>query len=60
MEGSGLVRPRCRSIITLPKDPWDLFKELADRRHEDVGELYREVAVTDDELATPVLDSTEQ
>lgn len=50
------LRPR----VPRPKDPWDLFKELANRRHEDVGELYREVAVTDDELATPVLDSTQQ
>jgi len=50
------LRPR----VPQPKDPWDLLKELADRRHEDVGALYRQVAVSDDELATPVLGSTEQ
>ena len=42
-----------------PKDPWDLLKELAERRHENVGDLYRQVKVSDDELATPVLNSDE-
>ena len=50
------LRPR----VPRPKDPWDLLKELAERRHEDVGDLYQRVAVSDDELATPVLDSAEQ
>ena len=50
------LRPR----VPRPRDPWDLFKELADRRHEDVADLYRQVAVSDDELATPAFGSTEQ
>ena len=50
------LRPR----VPRPKDPWDLLKELANRRQEEVGDLYRQVAVSDDELATPVLRSGEQ
>ena len=50
------LRPR----VPKPNDPWDLLKQLAHRRHEDVGDLYRQVAVSDDELATPVLASGEQ
>ena len=50
------LRPR----VPQPKDPWDLLKQLTHRRHEDVGDLYRQVAVSDDELATPVLASGEQ
>ena len=47
------LRPR----VPRPKDPWELLKELANRRQEEVADLYRQVAVTDDELATPVLGS---
>ena len=50
------LRPR----VPQPKDSWDLLKELADRRQEDVGDLYRQVAVSDDELAAPVLVSAQQ
>ena len=50
------LRPR----VPQPNDPWDLLKQLAHRQHEDVGDLYRQVAVSDDELATPVLASGEQ
>ena len=51
---------RLRPRVPQPKDPWDLLKQLADRRREDVGDLYRQVAVSDDELTTPVLGSAEQ
>ena len=50
------LRPRTPQ----PKDPWDLLKQLADRRQENVDDLYRHVAVSDAELATPVLGSREQ
>ena len=43
-----------------PKDPWALLEELAGRRDEDVDDLYRQVAVSDDELTTPILDSADQ
>ena len=48
---------RLRPRVPRPKHPWDVLKEIANRRNEDVGDLYRLVAVSDDELATPVLDS---
>ena len=35
---SGVFRLRPR--VPQPRDPWDLLKELAGRRHEDVGDLY--------------------
>ncbi|MDE0169105.1 MAG: hypothetical protein OXK16_14530 [bacterium] len=50
------LRPR----VPQPRDPWDLFKRLANRREEEVGDLYRQVAVSDDELAAPVLSRAEQ
>lgn len=50
------LRPR----VPQPRDPWGLLKELAGRRNQDVGDLYRRVAVSDDELATPILSSAEQ
>jgi len=50
------LRPR----VPQPRDPWDLFKRLADRREEEVGDLYRQVAVSDDELAAQVLSRAEQ
>lgn len=39
-----------------PEPSWEHFRKAAERRHRDVGELYDEVKVTDDELAAPVLD----
>ena len=50
------LRPR----VPQPNDPWDLLKQLTHRQHEDVGDPYQQVAVSDDELATPVLASGEQ
>jgi len=55
---SGVFRLRPR--VPRPKDPWDLLKKLANRRNEDVRDLYRRVVVSDDELTTPVLGSAEQ
>lgn len=47
------LRPRSPQ----PHDPWELLKSLAERRQEDVADLYRQVAVSDDELATPIIGS---
>ena len=55
---SGVFRLRPR--VPRPKDPWDLLKKLANRRNEDVRDLYRRVVVSDDELTTPVLGSAAQ
>ena len=38
-----------------PQAAWDLFVELARRRHDNPRGLYREVEVSNAELATPVL-----
>ena len=45
------LRPR----VPQPKQPWDLFKQAAQRRNQDPEGLHREVRVTDRELAEPVL-----
>ncbi len=47
------LRPRAPQ----PQDPWELLKSLAERRQEDVADLYRQVAVSDTELATPIVGS---
>ncbi len=47
---------RLRPRAPRPKDPWELLRELAHRRNEDVGDLYRRVVVSEEELTTPVLD----
>ena len=47
------LRPRAPQ----PQDPWELLKSLAKRRQEDVADRYRQVAVSDTELATPIVDS---
>jgi hypothetical protein len=48
------LRPRSPK----PQNPWGLLKDSARRRQEDVADLYRQVAVSDTELATPILGST--
>ena len=48
------LRPRSPK----PYDPWKLLRESAKRRQEDVADLYRQVAVSDTELTTPILGST--
>jgi len=35
------------------RDPWDLFADAAERRHQDPQDLYEEMKVTDEEAATP-------
>lgn len=47
------LRPRSPQ----PRDPWELLRSLAKRRQEDVAELYRQVAVSNTELATPIFGS---
>jgi hypothetical protein len=36
-----------------PKDPWELFQQAADHRHQAATDLYEAVRVTDEEEATP-------
>lgn len=53
-EGGGRVfwlRPRNPQ----PQDAWELFDRAAQRLHVDATELYDEVKVTDEEVASPVL-----
>ena len=45
------LRPRSPQ----PYDPWELFKSLAERRRENADCLYQQVAVSDAELATPIV-----
>jgi hypothetical protein len=45
-------RPRAPT----PRDPWDVFTEAADHRHQRARELYEQVKVTDEEAATPWAD----
>jgi hypothetical protein len=39
-----------------PASAWNYFQEAADRRKADASELYQQVKVTDEELATPIFD----
>jgi hypothetical protein len=36
-----------------PMDPWDLFRQAANHRHQSTPQLYDEVKVTDEEFAEP-------
>lgn len=36
-----------------PQKPWDLFSKAAERRHQEAGEMYEQVKVSDTELTTP-------
>jgi hypothetical protein len=36
-----------------PRNPWDLFEEVAERRRQAAVDLYEEVKVSDVEIATP-------
>jgi len=55
------IRPRHANVFRLayrqrpPTNAWDYFKAAAARHHRDPDELWQEVGVTDEELATPVL-----
>ena len=45
------LRPRAPQS----KDPWDLFKNAAQNRNEDVNALYDTLKVSDDEMETAIL-----
>lgn len=55
------IRPKQANVFRLayrqrpPTNAWDYFKAAAARHHRDSNELWQEVGVTDEELATPVL-----
>lgn len=45
------LRPRAPK----PRDPWDLFKEAAEKRNEDAEHLYATLKVSDAEMETTIL-----
>lgn len=58
-----LARGEARGAVYLRRpsppphaDPWEHFRRAAEHRHRDPSELYAEVRVSDEELASPVLD----
>lgn len=44
-----------RPSTPVREDPWNHFRKAAEGRHREPGELWDEVRVSDEELATPVL-----
>lgn len=51
--GGGVYRLRPRRPPV--KDAWELFQDAAQKRHQDPGELYEQVKVSDTELTNPVI-----
>jgi len=45
------LRPRAPK----PRDPWDLFKEAAEKRNEDAEHLYATLKVSDAEMEIAIL-----
>lgn len=57
-----LLRGEARGVVYLRRpspppyeEPWEYLRRAAAHRHRDVNELYAEVRVSDEELASPVL-----
>lgn len=51
--GAFRLRPRAPQL----KDPWELFKKVAERRKEEATSLYQQLKVTDEDLLSPMVRS---